>query len=385
MGVYRSINHNMIRRQVFNLLRQNLRPSSTSTGVRGQHQPTKVMPVLHQYPKIDAMALVGPELNEIFGEIKKDLNEELKNDIELGKIAKYYFDGQGKFIRPIIAMTIGHAFNVHCGVPENSDIFSKQRKVAIVSEMIHTASLVHDDILDRAETRRGKVAINRKWDARKSSYAGDYILAVGSKILAQIRNEEVLIVLSQVLADLVRGEFQQLQNKSDSSERFQLYLAKTFNKTASLMAYSAKANGILASEFKSPDEVKLNRDAAYSYGRNIGIAFQLVDDLLDFVASSEQLGKPAAADLKLGLATAPVLFATNKFPELEDMIARRFCNPGDVEKAFECVLQSDGLDRTRILAREHCDSALSAIEYLTDSKYKWALASLTDSVLNRLK
>ena len=102
----------------------------------------------------------------------------------------------------------------------------------------------------RAETRRGKVAINRKWDARKSSYAGDYILAVGSKILAQIRNEEVLIVLSQVLADLVRGEFQQLQNKSDSSERFQLYLAKTFNKTASLMAYSAKANGILASEFK---------------------------------------------------------------------------------------------------------------------------------------
>ena len=73
---------------------------------------------------------------------------------------------------------------------------------------------------------------------------------MGSKILAQIRNEEVLIVLSQVLADLVRGEFQQLQNKSDSSERFQLYLAKTFNKTASLMAYSAKANGILASEFK---------------------------------------------------------------------------------------------------------------------------------------
>jgi len=374
----------MIRRQLFNVLRQELRSSSTSSGLRGQHQPGKV-PVLHQYPKIDPMTLVGHDLSQMVGEIHQELDDELKSDIELGQMAQYYFDGEGKGVRPIIAMTVGHAFNVHCGVPESSDIFAKQRKVAIVSEMIHTASLCHDDILDRAETRRGKVAINRKWDARKSSYAGDYILAVGSKILAQIRNEEVLIVLSQVLADLVRGEFQQLQNKSDSSERFQLYLAKTFNKTASLMAYSAKANGILASEFKSPDEVKSNRDAAYSYGRNIGIAFQLVDDLLDFVASSEQLGKPAAADLKLGLATAPVLFATNKFPELEDMIARRFCNPGDVEKAFECVLQSDGLDRTRILAREHCDSALSAIEYLTDSKYKWALASLTDSVINRLK
>ena len=88
---------------------------------------------------------------------------------------------------------------------------------------------------------------------------------------------------------------------------------------------------------QSPEEVKANADAAYNYGRSIGIAFQLVDDLLDFEASSEQLGKPAAADLKLGLATAPVLFATTKFPELEDMIARRFNKPGDVEKAFEFV------------------------------------------------
>lgn len=168
--------------------------------------------------------------------------------------------------------------------------------------------------------------------------AGDYILAVSSKILAQIRHEEVLIVLSQVLADLVRGEFQQMQNKLDSSERFQLYLAKTFNKTASLMAYSAKANGLLSStHLNSPEEAQINAEAAFKYGRNIGIAFQLVDDLLDFVSSSEQLGKPAAADMKLGLATAPVLFATQKFPELEDMIARRFSKTGDVEKAFDFV------------------------------------------------
>ena len=104
-------------------------------------------------------------------------------------------------------------------------------------------------LIFRAETRRGKVAVNRQWDACKSTLAGDYILAVASKIMAQIRHEEVLIVLSQVLADLVRGEFQQLQNKADSSERFQLYLAKTFNKTASLLAYSAKANGLLSSSY----------------------------------------------------------------------------------------------------------------------------------------
>ena len=104
-------------------------------------------------------------------------------------------------------------------------------------------------LLCRAETRRGKVAVNRQWDACKSTLAGDFTLAVASKIMAQIKHEEVLLVLYQALADLVRGEFQQLHNNADSSERFQLYLSKTFNKTASLLAYSAKANGLLSSSY----------------------------------------------------------------------------------------------------------------------------------------
>lgn len=315
--------------------RQSARSSSTSTGLRGQQQPTSKAAV--QYPKVDALTLVGDDLNAMVSEIHDELQSELKSDIELSEMSKYYFDGQGKAVRPVIAMTIGHAYNIHCGVPENSKVYGDQRKVSIISEMIHTASLVHDDILDKAETRRGKIAINKKWDACKSTYAGDYILAVGSKILAQIRDEEVLIVLSQVLADLVQGEFQQLKSEEDSQKRLDLYKAKTFNKTASLIAYSCKANALLSSKMLPSNEANLNAEAAFQYGKNVGIAFQLVDDLLDFVASSEQLGKPAAADLKLGLATAPVLYATEKYPELEDMIARRFSQPGDVEKAFECV------------------------------------------------
>merc|ERR1712029_1207448 len=206
----------MIRRQIFNLLRQELRMSSTSTGLRGQYQTTKAKPLSHQYPKVDAISLLGHEFDELVGDIHKELDDEYKDITELVEVSKYYFDGQGKAIRPIIAMCIGHAFNAHCGVQDNSDIISKQRKVAIVSEMIHTASLYHDDVLDGAETRRGKLAVNRQWNACKSTYAGDYILAISSKIMANIRHEEVLRVLSQVLADLVRGEFQQLQNKSDS-------------------------------------------------------------------------------------------------------------------------------------------------------------------------
>ena len=105
----------------------------------------------------------------------------------------------------------------------------------------------------------------------------------------------------------------------------------------------------------------------------------------DFKASSNQLGKPAAADLKLGLATAPVLFASNKFPHLEQMIARRFSEPGDVEAAFKAVLESDGLQMTKDLAIKHCKEAVNAIEGLSETEYKDKLISLADDVINRKK
>merc|ERR1719342_1824164 len=240
-------------------------------------------------------------------DIHSQLERDLVLDTELGELSRYYFDGGGKLLRPCIAMCVGHMANTH-HQGRDRDTITKQRNVAMVAEMIHTASLVHDDILDHAETRRGKLSVNTKWSLQKSTMCGDYILAVGSKILAQIGNQEVVRILSQVLADLVQGEFQQLQQTDeDENERFQQYLNKSFNKTASLMTYSCQANAVLSGA--NQEEV----DAAFKYGKNIGIAFQLVDDLLDFVSSADQLGKPAAADLSLGLATAPVLFAVSTF------------------------------------------------------------------------
>merc|ERR1719450_593024 len=273
-----------------------------------------------------------PQLSGLMEDIHSELNSELVVSSEIGDLAKYYFDGGGKSVRPCIAMCVGHMANHHTGNMEE-DRSRRQRMVAMVSEMIHTASLVHDDILDHAETRRGKESVNVRWDIRRSTMAGDYILGVGSRILSQVGDPDVVMILSQVLADLVQGEFMQLQNK-DESERFEHYLSKSFNKTASLMAYSCRANAVLAG-------VNANLvEQAFQYGRNIGIAFQLVDDLLDLIVPADQLGKPAAADLKLGLATAPVLFAAEKFPELNELIGRRFSNEGDVEKAFKLVQES---------------------------------------------
>lgn len=192
------------------------------------------------------------------------------------------------------------------------------------------------------------------------------------------------------------GEFQQLQRKDDEGERFELYLTKTFNKTASLIAYSCKAVAILSTAHlmqgakagglgDAASAAMGEVDAAFQYGRNIGIAFQLVDDLLDFVSSSEQLGKPAAADLKLGLATAPILFALKSHPHLEALIVRGFSQPGDVETAFNAALNSDGLERTKELAIKHCEDAVAAIRHLAESEHKASLMHIPDTVVNRLK
>jgi len=329
----------------------------------------------------DAFQLAQGNLSTMIGDIHAELEVGLELQAsQLGEVARYYFDGSGKAVRPVIAVCLGMAALKTTGAATNPEVEAKQRQVALVSEMIHTASLLHDDILDRALTRRGKPSVNANWDARKSTFAGDYILAVGSRLMAEIESEEVTVVLSQVLADLVQGEFQQLETKEDEGqERFEHYLTKSFNKTASLMAHSCQANALLAGV-----EQQLVRDA-FLYGRNIGVAFQLVDDLLDFTASADQLGKPAAADLSLGLATAPVLFAAETFPHLNTLIARRFEADGDVEEAFRLVRESGGLEETRNLAKKHAGQAVEALSRYGESEYKNALVKLPETVLNRMK
>ena len=307
-----------------------------------------------------------------------DIKHELKSERqELEEIATYYFDGQGKAYRPMIVILIGRAYNRHLG--KDIELSEAQKVVAMVAEMIHTSSLVHDDVIDSADTRRGKPSVNVLYGQRKSILAGDYILSRASQMLARLGNEDILVVLSHILLDLVRGEFMQMSTKPGENKRFDHYISKSFRKTASLIAYTCKAVTLLS----GADEEQ--QGAAFEYGRNLGIAFQLIDDLLDFESSQSELGKPAAADLKLGLATAPVLYASSHFDELDAMIARRFSEPGDVEKAYALVMKSDGIEKTRELAKDHVKAALSYIEELSDSEEKRALVTLAEMTISRKK
>ncbi|KAG6441506.1 hypothetical protein O3G_MSEX001835 [Manduca sexta] len=318
---------------------------------------------------VDPYRLLEDDLNGIYEDIRSEL-ERNTNQAELNTIATYYFDGQGKALRPMVAILMARAVNYHV-YGENSALLPSQRQVAMISEMIHSASLIHDDVIDQSDFRRGKPSVNVLWNHKKVAMAGDFILAVASMMIARLRSDDVTLVLSQVVTDLVQGEFMQLGSKETENERFAHYLTKTYRKTASLIANSVKAVALLSGADESTCEL------AFQYGRNLGLAFQLVDDLLDFVSSAQAMGKPTAADLKLGLATAPVLFACEKM--------RRFAEPGDVEKAFELVHKSRGLEQTRFLARQHGAEAARRAADLADSPYQKGLLVTADLVLNRIK
>ncbi|XP_059901195.1 decaprenyl-diphosphate synthase subunit 1 isoform X1 [Gadus macrocephalus] len=349
-----------------------------------RHKPRQLWPAsqlrcckkIHSDTKLkDPFSLAQKDLAHLYDDIKKEL---YVSGAELRSLCDYYFDGKGKAFRPMIVVLMARALNIHSN-SKGTDLLPGQRSVAMISEMIHTASLVHDDVIDGSDQRRGKSTINDMWGERKAILAGDFILSAASMALARIGNTTVVSVLSQVIEDLVRGEFMQMGSKENENERFKHYLDKTFKKTASLIANSCRAVSILVNSDPEVHEI------AFQYGKNVGIAFQLVDDVLDFTACAAHLGKPSAADLKLGLATGPVLFACQQFPELHSMIMRRFSSQGDVERAWQYVLESDGVEQTSYLARHYCDEAVRQVSRLRPSPERDALIRLTEMVLTRDK
>jgi len=304
-------------------------------------------------------------------------------------MAKYYFNQGGKLLRPTVSLLMANACNQivsqdksRAFKSEDIPISLNQDRIAIVSEMMHTASLIHDDVIDKSDVRRGEPTVNAKWGNKMAVLVGDFILARATQVLCSIERPNVISIMAAIIEHLVRGEFQQMMpattSQPDSHELFEQYKSKTFNKTASLFAHSCKSVAVLSGAGAEVEE------QAYEYGRHLGLAFQLVDDLLDFVSSAAVLGKPAANDLKLGLATGPVLYAAQEYPELNKLISRRFSESGDPEMAWEIVLNSKGLEQTRQLAKKHSHSAASlAGMFPNGNQVSDALVELALSQLDR--
>ena len=286
--------------------------------------------------------------------------------------AEHLFSAGGKRLRPGIVLLLSRAL-----VPA-VELSLRHRRLAQITEMIHTASLVHDDVVDEANTRRGVPTVHSRFNSRVAVLAGDFLFAQSSWHLANLDDLEVVKLLSRVIMDLAEGEIRQGLFRYDTGQSLETYLEKSYWKTASLIANSAKAAGVLS---------ELERDQLnqlHSFGRQLGLAFQIVDDILDFTGSDDQLGKPAASDLASGTLTAPVIYAMEEHPSLAVLIEREFSEPDDLDQALGLVRQSQGIQRARALAESMARESTTNLKFLPASASRDALMELPDFVLSRL-
>ncbi|MHC5613016.1 MAG: solanesyl diphosphate synthase [Nostoc sp.] len=286
--------------------------------------------------------------------------------------AEHLFGAGGKRIRPAIVLLMSRATMLE------QDITPRHRRLAEITEMIHTASLVHDDVLDESDVRRGVPTVHSLFGNRIAILAGDFLFAQSSWYLANLDNLEVVKLLSEVIMDLATGEIQQGLNRFDVGISIETYLQKSYYKTASLIANSSKAAGLLSEVSRETVE------HMYSYGRHFGIAFQIVDDILDFTSTTDALGKPVGSDLKSGNLTAPVLFALAQKPSLEVLIDREFAQDGDLEQALELIQDSEGIQQARELAADHAKLAIEHLAVLPASESHQALINIAEYTLSRL-
>uniref|UniRef100_A0A5S6QN96 Polyprenyl synthetase n=1 Tax=Trichuris muris TaxID=70415 RepID=A0A5S6QN96_TRIMR len=334
--------------------------------------PGDVLPLEGRSLPSDICAL----LSSIQGDVSQLL--ELHAHAEVFQLAKRAFFPSGKLMRPRVILLMAALCNKMQEAMGPSAVSKKQYKIAMVAEMIHVASLIHDDIIDEASTRRGALTFNESDGCMTAVFLGNFILAQATLLLTSVGRADVIQILAQVIEDLVRGEFMQADQMVSEENSFSDYVLKSYKKTGSLFSHSLKAVAVLGS---CSNYVV---DMAFNFGRNFGIMFQLVDDLLDFTSTDDEQGKPVGADLRAGVITGPVLFACRQYPEIVDIIRRQFAEPGDFDWCMSLVRQSDGILRTKQLAEQFRAEASRCLLGFPDSEYRNCLDSMCSERMNQI-
>ncbi|WAQ90963.1 hypothetical protein PtA15_13A363 [Puccinia triticina] len=387
----------------------------------------------------DPFHLLAAELRQVKENVQALVDSA---DPDLASIAKYYFASarQGKHLRPLLILLISQAtaspppsdyqppqFNQPISRPDILDddnpthptssepvdqhtlILPAQRRLAEITELLHVASLLHDDVIDEAETRRGQPSAPLKFGKKKAVLAGDFLLGRASIAAARLRNYEVNALVASTHTDIIQGELVQLaavlnhpseslspspppssalkSNSFPTASRFDhrlfdFYQRRNYLKAAAYIAKFCQAAVILSpSASQEPALVK----ASFEFGKHLGLAFQVVDDALNCTSSAESFGKAGDfSDLKTGVITAPGLFAWKKFDsEFGELFDRKFSCDGDLDLAKKMIEESDAINQSYQLASHHIDISRSQLSHFKDSPAKQGLNEICNIVLTR--
>ncbi|MFK8027466.1 MAG: octaprenyl diphosphate synthase [Gammaproteobacteria bacterium] len=320
------------------------------------------------------------QLNEIQALVAKDMDgvnasirAQLHSDVVLiEQMGEYIINSGGKRLRPVIAVLAARA----CGYEGD-----KHYLTAAIIEFIHTATLLHDDVVDSSELRRGKETANSIWGNEASVLVGDFIFSRAFEMMVQVGDMRVMDILSTTSNTIAEGEVLQLMNCNDPDTSEEQYMQVIKSKTARLFGAASQIGALLAG--KTAEEEQLLED----YGKHLGTAFQLIDDVLDYRADSETMGKNVGDDLAEGKPTLPIIHALKNATSEQAKQLSHIIENGDresLEFVMGVIQQTKALEYTERAAMQEAEKAKQALQWLPDTEYKTALSSLAEFSVSRL-
>ena len=311
-------------------------------------------------------AMAG-ELERVAGALKASV---VTGDPYFSELTSHLVDAGGKLLRPAVAVAAGAVGRSHDRVPDEVVLGG------VAVELVQIGSLYHDDVMDEALTRRSVESVNARWGNLRAILAGDFLLAKASEIAASL-GTEVAQLLAATIATMCEGQVRELQTTFDVTRTEAQYTAAIEGKTASLFAAAARIGALVAELARSEVE------ALTTFGRRYGMAFQVVDDILDVVATDEQLGKPAGNDLAEGVYTLPVIGALagrTSGAELAELLGHPL-EPDDVERARKLVRAGDAVEVATAAAHRYGQQAANALDELADDDAVAHLRGMTTALL----
>jgi len=320
------------------------------------------------FPAFEAIyALVEDQIRAV----DRLIIERLSSDVVLiNQIGRHIVSSGGKRLRPLLhllaASALGYRGDQHI-------------TLAAVIEFIHTATLLHDDVVDESQLRRGKETANAVWGNAASVLVGDYLYTTAFRMMVSLQSQRVMEVMARTTAAIAEGEVLQLLNVNNPATTEDCYLEVIRRKTAVLFSAAAQLAAVIAGE---PDL----EDALSRYGMHLGAAFQLIDDALDYKADSRTLGKNLGDDLADGKPTLPLIHAMQNAAPGEVELIRRSIEEGNREafaEVYKIVESTDAIAYTEMRAREEAERAISALDVLEDSPYKEGMVALAEFSIHR--
>jgi len=318
------------------------------------------------------------ELNTIYELIQEDLvkvEERLRSACkvdfpQLSELLDYSLKSSGKRIRPALTLLSGkfYDYNLDYLLP-----------MATAVEIMHTATLVHDDAIDKSLVRRGRPTINKLWNEEKAVLLGDYLFAEAGALTATTQNLRVIKLFADTLKTISSGELNQAFNAFNLEQSRSQYFQRLAKKTASLFCMGTESGAALS---QAPEE---SIQVLIEYGHNLGIAFQTVDDILDFTGTEEELGKPIGSDLAQGTLTLPAILVLEHYPE-DNPVKRLFSNRNEqdhIKQAIELVRNSPIIEECYQVASDYCAKACHNLKLLPDNASRQSLVDIADYIITR--